>query len=329
MKPHLLPAVLALLCATSAMAAEYYVVVPVKGRTSTAPAESIAVSLQAATLPAAMVGQAYSYNLRDHLLVTGDKALDLNQATLTTADTLPNGLSLAANGVLSGTPITQGVSTIAVKANYKSKVTQQSYAVTVVGTYSSCSHLLAAVPGTASGWHTLDVDGTGPVPPQSYYCDMTSDGGGWTRIVRQTEQAPVTNWTGGVNGSSYTLAASAIPAHTQVGFGKDEQATAIDYVNWVYPTGNIPVTALRSPKTAKNYQIYRNTGNFPGYGNPEETFWADNPLWFNMLTFDETGGRKSTWAFAPNGYETGRGWSFGGTLRDSISDTFAWTVWVR
>ncbi len=135
MKSHLLPSVLALLCATSAFAADYYVVVPVKGRTSTAPAESISVSLQAATLPAAMVGQAYSYNLRDHLLVTGDKALDLNQATLTTADALPAGLSLAANGVLSGTPTTKNEtgSSFQVLASYKTQTGQQAYTIVVNG----------------------------------------------------------------------------------------------------------------------------------------------------------------------------------------------------
>ncbi len=135
MKTHLLPSVLALLCATSAMAAEYYVVVPVKGRTAAAPAESIAVSLQAAMLPPATVGQAYSYNLRDHLLVTGDKALDLNQATLTTADTLPDGLSLAANGVLSGTPTikNESGSSFQVVASYKTKTGQQAYTISVSG----------------------------------------------------------------------------------------------------------------------------------------------------------------------------------------------------
>lgn len=134
MKRHLLP-VLALLCATSAMAADYFVVVPVKGRTATAPVQAITVSLQAATLPAAMVGEAYSYNLRDHLLVTGDNSLDLGQATLSTVDALPAGLSLAANGVLAGTPTwkNEAGSSFQVTASYKTKTGQQAYTIVVNG----------------------------------------------------------------------------------------------------------------------------------------------------------------------------------------------------
>lgn len=317
------------LAASPAFAAEYFVVVPVKGRTAEPPADSITVSLQSATLPPAMVGQTYSYNLRDHLLITGDNVLDLNQATLTTADTLPAGLSLAANGVLSGTPSTIGASTIAVKAAYKSKMAQQYYSVTVVGAYSSCSNLLAAVPGTASGWHTLDVDGLGPVPAQSYYCDMSSDGGGWTRVVKQLEYAPVTNWNGGVNGDSYTVAASAIPAHSQTAFGINESATAVDYVNFVYTTSNIPKTLVSSPKTGKQYHIHRDTASYWGAHDPESTLHPD-AQWLNTLTFDATGGSAYTWAFSPNyGVTSYRGFSLNGAHLYTNNDFMAWSVWVR
>lgn len=119
--------------AASALAADYYVVVPVQGRTEAV--DPISVSLQAASLPAATVGQAYSHNLRDHLLVTGDNALDLNQATLTTADALPSGLSLAANGLLSGTPTVKNEagSSFQVTASYKTRSGQQVYTLVVNG----------------------------------------------------------------------------------------------------------------------------------------------------------------------------------------------------
>lgn len=150
---------LAGLCAASAMAAtEFYVVVPLKGRLSTVPAEGISVTLQAATLPAAVVGQAYSHNLRDHLLVTGDPALNLSQATFTTPDALPPGLSLASSGLLSGQPTVKNEAgqSFQVTASYKTKTGQQVYTIVVNG---------AALQVTAI------------VAGQNHACALTTSGG--------------------------------------------------------------------------------------------------------------------------------------------------------
>lgn len=48
---------------------------------------------------------------------------------------------------------------------------------------ASCSNL-KKMGTTASGVYLLDLDGAGPMPGLNLYCDMTSDGGAWTRVFR-------------------------------------------------------------------------------------------------------------------------------------------------
>ena len=51
-------------------------------------------------------------------------------------------------------------------------------------TSASCKELLAKGK-TQSGNYTIDPDGKGPAKETSVYCDMKSDGGGWTRVGRE------------------------------------------------------------------------------------------------------------------------------------------------
>ena len=50
----------------------------------------------------------------------------------------------------------------------------------------SCLEYLALVPGLASGIYTIDFDGAGTeAAPFEVYCDMSTDGGGWTRVFHE------------------------------------------------------------------------------------------------------------------------------------------------
>jgi hypothetical protein len=74
----------------------------------------------------------------------------------------------------------------------------------------SCKEILDLGGSTGDGDYTIDTDGTGPATPIPVSCDMTTDGGGWTRIdidylrlnASLTTQCNVSESHGFVNGNS-------------------------------------------------------------------------------------------------------------------------------
>ena len=48
--------------------------------------------------------------------------------------------------------------------------------------YASCREIKEVIPSSESGLFTIDVDDGGPLEPFPVYCDMETDGGGWTLV---------------------------------------------------------------------------------------------------------------------------------------------------
>jgi hypothetical protein len=59
---------------------------------------------------------------------------------------------------------------------------------------TDCADLLASNPGAATGLHTIDPDGAGPIAPFEVLCQMSIDSGGWTLVFTASDDA-VNTWT--------------------------------------------------------------------------------------------------------------------------------------
>jgi hypothetical protein len=125
-------ATLLALSASPLLAADYFVVVPVPARTATA-AKNINVSLTGFSLPGALLNTPYAgFDFKKLLSVTGDSAYTgYGVKWSVVSGSLPAGLTLSADGTISGTPTAAGTSSFQVMASYKSKAGQQAYQVQV------------------------------------------------------------------------------------------------------------------------------------------------------------------------------------------------------
>ncbi|KVP39791.1 putative Ig domain-containing protein [Burkholderia ubonensis] len=134
MKKHAYIAALALAFSSlAAQAADYYLVIPFKDKVSHVKPAELSVTLSTFTLPRATEGTAYAYDLKTLLQVKGDAAFDVTKVSWTlSAGTLPAGIVLRPDGILSGTPTESGSQAITVRATYQSASGEQTYQLVTV-----------------------------------------------------------------------------------------------------------------------------------------------------------------------------------------------------
>jgi cysteine-rich repeat protein len=105
----------------------------------------------------------------------------------------------------------------------------------MVDTYRSCKQVKQLRPEAPSGAFDIDPDGAGAGSPVLLWCDLTTDGGGWTLVAKVSHSnidnisEPISWFTAGGNASQLSDAApvlNAPPASTGAAFWQQQLSTA-------------------------------------------------------------------------------------------------------
>lgn len=300
MKKTLLSGLLAL-SFSQAYATDYYLVVPVQGKTTNYSA--IDVALASAALPNAQVGVTYSHDFKSHLLVTGDPSYTGFGVSWAAASGLPAGLALdTKTGVLSGVPTQAGSANIALTATYKSKAGQKAYQVLVTAPLgvltadTSADFGNVAVSSTASRSFTFSNPGTAPNSGVSASLTGTGlsltantcgDVGNTVSVAAGSTCSMTVSYTptanGALSGGALTVVSSAADSPTTITFAGMGQSAIFGVTGSPAATQNFNTTMVGSTATPTISINLRNTGNTAGtFAVP--SFAGTNPGDFAQTT---------------------------------------------
>jgi hypothetical protein len=102
-----------------------------------------------------------------------------------------------------------------------------------------CAEIKAGAPDAPSGVFTVDPDGDAGEPPFDAYCDMTTDGGGWTLVLNLDTSDGHVMWWGNPKWTDGTSLGTAATARTadHVGVGWKNYAGAAEILLLIHNEG--------------------------------------------------------------------------------------------
>lgn len=222
--------------------------------------------------------------------------------------------------------------------NYNNTLDPTYQTITGTHTESSCKNILDNNYSIGDGIYTIYNSKNYEV-----YCEMTTNGGGWTMAFAQFEADPTYNWNEGiqtdydpslVSEKSFSLNSEELPSHSEISYSQsslDGLSSNNLYFNYTYTTGDIPLSTI-TDNNGDSYYVHRNINNYYGWHDPDDysiSYYSD---WNNTFTISkiETNTRSFDFAYSinqPN--QQMRGYCYNGIDYQSSFNSGAWIVWVR
>lgn len=214
----------------------------------------------------------------------------------------------------------------------------------IIGTHleSSCKNILENGYSNGNDVYTIDNNKLFPV-----YCDMTTNGGGWTMIFALFEQDNVNTWNEGIQSDydptlstskSFTLSTTEIPRHSEISFSQTNALglmASSHYFDFVYSPLNIGLQTIKEKTTNLSYHIHRDDQRNYGWHDPDDYVIGTGGIghvWSNTLTINKIliGQRTFDFAYSINHVNPERrGYAYNGVDMQLTNQTGGWTLWVR